>query len=58
MTVQGYKGKVLVSIREYYEEPKTRERKPSRKGISLTLEQWKRLKAHIPTVDRRIRKLS
>merc|ERR1712098_347458 len=40
-SVSEFRGKVMVGIREYYEADG--EMKPGRKGISLNLEQWKRL---------------
>mmetsp|Transcript_12142 Transcript_12142/g.34235 ORF Transcript_12142/g.34235 Transcript_12142/m.34235 type:complete len:97 (-) Transcript_12142:106-396(-) len=50
--VSEFKGKKLVNIREYYNDKETGERKPGRKGISLTKEQWEKLKAAIEGIDR------
>ena len=47
LTVREYKGSVLIDIREYYEDRKTDEMKPGKKGISLTFDQYETLKAVI-----------
>merc|ERR1712241_237224 len=49
LEVQEFKGKKLVSIREYYE--KDGKMLPGKKGISLTPEQWANLKKGIPKID-------
>lgn len=51
-TVSEFRGKVMVGIREYYEADG--ELRPGRKGISLNLEQWKRLKDSIPEIEEAI----
>lgn len=43
-SVSMFKGKVLINIREYYEDKTTGEEKPGSKGIALTTEQWNALK--------------
>lgn len=53
-TVSEFRGKVLVSIREYYE--KDGDLRPGKKGISLTMEQWNSLKDHIDDIDEAVRK--
>ncbi|KAM3135382.1 hypothetical protein pb186bvf_012540 [Paramecium bursaria] len=55
ITVSKYKGSKLVSIREYFE--KDGEFLPTKKGISLTVENWEKLKTLINTVDECITKI-
>ncbi|XP_028774742.1 RNA polymerase II transcriptional coactivator KELP [Neltuma alba] len=55
VTIQEFRGKTLVSIREYYR--KDGKELPSSKGISLTEEQWSALKKNIPAVEKAIQKL-
>lgn len=43
VTVDNFKGKMLVNIREYYEDKKSGEMKPGKKGIALTEDQWEAL---------------
>jgi hypothetical protein len=38
-----FKEKLLIDIREYYNDKKSGEDKPGSKGIALTLEQWHEL---------------
>lgn len=54
-TVSEFRGKVLVSVREYYE--KDGNMLPGKKGISLSLEQWNALKDHIDNIDEAVRKM-
>lgn len=42
--VSTFKGKLLINIREFYEDRATGEEKPGNKGIALSLEQWNSLK--------------
>ncbi|CAM6125050.1 unnamed protein product [Calypogeia fissa] len=53
--VQDFNGKTLVSIREYYE--KDGNLLPTRKGISLTVEQWEALKTGLPDIEAAIKYL-
>lgn len=55
VAVQNFNGKLLVSIREYYES--AGKRLPSKKGISLTLDQWQAFKEGIPDIEAAIRQL-
>jgi len=48
--VSEFKGKKMVSIREYYQNDAGEER-PGKKGISLSVEQWEKLKSHIKEID-------
>ena len=52
VTVRKFRGKTLVDIREYYDS--NGELKPGRKGISLTLEQYEKLKKSIAAIDQAI----
>ncbi|KAJ9115937.1 hypothetical protein QFC22_005080 [Naganishia vaughanmartiniae] len=49
-TVREFKGSTLIDLREYYTD-KSGDEKPGSKGMSLTTEQWSRLKASIPQID-------
>jgi len=53
VSVKSFRGKVLVNIREYYE--KDGKQLPGKKGISLTNEQWEKLKSYIPSIDEDIK---
>ncbi|MCL7026322.1 hypothetical protein MKW94_017652 [Papaver nudicaule] len=55
VVVQQFKGKKLVSIREYYE--KDGKQFPGTKGISLTKEQWTLFAASVPSIDEAIKKM-
>ena len=43
----------MVDIREYYTDD-SGELRPGKKGISLSLDQWRKLKDAIDTIDQRI----
>ncbi|KAK1259569.1 RNA polymerase II transcriptional coactivator KELP [Acorus gramineus] len=55
VTIQDFKGKTLVSIREYYD--KNGKELPSTKGMSLTAEQWTTFSKAVPAVEEAIKKL-
>ncbi|XP_026425823.1 RNA polymerase II transcriptional coactivator KELP-like [Papaver somniferum] len=55
VTIQEFKGKALVSIREYYE--KDGKELPSTKGISLTAEQWFTFSKSVPGIEQAIKKM-
>lgn len=55
VTIQDFRGKTLVSIREYYK--KDGKELPSSKGISMTEEQWSTFKKNIPNIEKAVRKL-
>ncbi|KAI4315546.1 hypothetical protein L6164_028343 [Bauhinia variegata] len=55
VTIQEFRGKTLVSIREYYK--RDGKELPSSKGISLTEEQWSTLKKNIPAIEKAIKKM-
>ncbi|CAN6808820.1 unnamed protein product [Brassica oleracea] len=55
VTIQEFRGKSLVSIREYYK--KDGKELPSSKGISLTDEQWSTFKKNIPAIEDAVKKM-
>lgn len=55
LDVRKFKGKILIDVREYYEEGGAL--KPGRKGISLSLEQWRALESIVGEVDKKIETL-
>ncbi|KAH7420434.1 hypothetical protein KP509_13G007700 [Ceratopteris richardii] len=52
VSIQKFRGKTLVSIREYYE--KDGELRPSAKGISLSVDQWRVLKSNVSAIEKAI----
>ncbi|XP_022099669.1 activated RNA polymerase II transcriptional coactivator p15-like [Acanthaster planci] len=57
VSVREFRGKVLIDIREYYTD-NSGELKPGKKGISLTVEQWEKLKDSVDEVSNSVRELS
>lgn len=55
-TVSEFRGNVMVGIREFYDAGG--ELKPGKKGISLTVEQWTRLKEQIDEIDEAVKEFS
>ncbi|XP_062554404.1 RNA polymerase II transcriptional coactivator [Armigeres subalbatus] len=55
ITVSEFKGKIYVNVREYYE--KDGKTLPSKKGISLSVPQWKKLLECADEVNDKIKKL-
>ncbi|KAL2342659.1 hypothetical protein Fmac_003944 [Flemingia macrophylla] len=55
VTVQDFRGKTLISIREYYK--KDGKELPTSKGISLTEEQWSAFKKNVPAIEKAIKKM-
>ncbi|KAI9639642.1 transcriptional Coactivator p15-domain-containing protein [Dioszegia hungarica] len=51
VTINEFKGAKLVDIREVYKDKASGDMKPGKKGISLTLGQWKVLKSNIDSID-------
>ncbi len=45
--VSKFKGKMLINIREFYDDKTTGEEKPGNKGIALSVEQWEALKSQV-----------
>ena len=52
ITVRKFKGKLLVDIREFYNDKG--EMKPGKKGIALSKENWNKLKDYINVIDEAI----
>ncbi|XP_043707861.1 RNA polymerase II transcriptional coactivator KELP-like [Telopea speciosissima] len=55
VTLQDFRGKTLVSIREYYE--RDGKQLPTSKGISLTAEQWSAFSKAVPAIEEAIEKM-
>ncbi|XP_074265014.1 RNA polymerase II transcriptional coactivator KELP [Silene latifolia] len=55
VTIQDFRGKTLVSIREFYK--KDGKFLPTSKGISLTAEQWSSFKKNVPAIDQAIKEM-
>ncbi|KAJ0666057.1 putative transcription factor ssDNA-binding-TF family [Helianthus annuus] len=55
VTLTEFRGKSLVSIREYYK--RDGKELPSSKGISLTAEQWSVFSKNVPAIEKAIKKL-
>jgi hypothetical protein len=54
VSVSLFKGKVRVDVREYYLDDNG-ERKPGKKGISLSLDEWKKLKDQMDDIEQSIK---
>ena len=52
--VREWKGKMYVDIREFYVDKSSMETKPGKKGISLTVEQYQKLKEIISEIDSKL----
>ncbi|TDL26260.1 PC4-domain-containing protein [Rickenella mellea] len=55
VVVRAFKGQPLIDIREFYGQDG--DEKPGKKGIALTIDQWKELKSSVSTVDKLIGQL-
>ncbi|CAK9324476.1 unnamed protein product [Citrullus colocynthis] len=55
VTIQDFRGKTLVSIREFYR--KDGKDLPTAKGISLTEEQWSVFKKNVPAIEKAIKNM-
>jgi hypothetical protein len=56
VSVGEFKGKVNVNLREYFQ--KDNDWLPTKKGITLSTEQWEIFKKLVPKIDAAISKLS
>lgn len=57
VTVRRFRQSVLVDIREFYEDKATGKELPGKKGISLTAEQFFKLKDLFPQIESAIEEL-
>ena len=52
VTVSTYRGALYVDVREWYTDAKSGEKRPGKKGISITPEQWEKCVASAGEVER------
>lgn len=57
VTVRKFRSSILIDIREYYEDKASGEDRPGKKGISLTKEQYEKLKELLPEIDEAVKKM-
>lgn len=57
VTVRKFRSSVLIDIREYYEDKASGEERPGKKGISLTKEQYEKLKELLPEIDAAVKNM-
>lgn len=58
VTVRKYRSSILIDIREHYEDKASGEDRPGKKGISLTKEQYEKLKELMPEIDAAVKKMN
>ncbi|XP_052101148.1 activated RNA polymerase II transcriptional coactivator p15-like [Mytilus californianus] len=56
VSVSEFRGKVMVGIREFYEADG--ELRPGKKGISLPLDQWEKLKNQFDDINEAVREMN
>jgi len=54
VSVSEFKNQIRVDIREYYFDDNG-DRKPGKKGISLSMEEWNKLLNHLPKIEKAIK---
>ncbi|KAK6022514.1 transcriptional Coactivator p15, partial [Ostertagia ostertagi] len=54
VTARNYRGKMLVDIREFYSDRDSGVLRPSKKGISLTKQQYENFKAVMSEIDAKL----
>lgn len=57
VTVRKFRSSILIDIREYYEDKASGEDRPGKKGISLTKEQYEKLKELLPEIDAAVKEM-
>ena len=57
VTVRKFRSSILIDIREYYEDKASGEDRPGKKGISLTKEQYEKLKELLPEIDSAVKNI-
>jgi hypothetical protein len=55
LTISECKGKTKIHIREYYQDKKDNEWKPGKKGIALSIEEFKKLLEHVPQIEQHLK---
>nr|VZI45461.1 unnamed protein product [Spirometra erinaceieuropaei] len=55
--VVAHRGRIFVDIREYYEDKSDGGLKPGKKGISLNVEQWDKLREVMDVLNADIKKM-
>ena len=58
MDVREFKGKLLVDFREFYTDRSDGKKKPGKKGICFSIEEYERMKRGLNYIDRKIKKMS
>ena len=57
VTVRKFRSSTLIDIREYYEDKASGEERPGKKGLSLTKEQFEKLKDLLPEIEAAIKNM-
>ena len=54
VSISEFKGQVRVDIREYYFDDKG-DLRPGKKGISLSMDEWNKIKSYLPKIEKAIK---